>query len=149
MGYISTPPGINKLTSLNGSVTFSPSNGQGSVVDLSASGGGGTASGITVNAVTVTPYTASAAAGLTYYPVYNSSGGTFIFKLPASPASNQAAAIADALNNAGTHNIQIQGNGNTICAYGGTQANITVASNGGSVNPLVWDSTGSQWTCFG
>jgi hypothetical protein len=107
----------------------------------------GTDYGTGSQVVTTTPFTAPATALPTYYAIKNSTGGAFTFNLPASPATGQLASIVDALNNAGTNNITVSGNGKTISAYGSTQASVTIASNGGSLNPLVYD--GTQWNCFG
>lgn len=90
-----------------------------------------------------TPFLCPAANGLSVYTIYNTSGAPYAFDLPASPADNQIVQVLDAGLTAAAHQITINGEGNTICAYGATGSSAGIASNGGSLS-LAWD--GVQWT---
>lgn len=113
-----------------------------SLSDQNSGGGGGNTG--TNTSVTVFPATASSTSGLTFYSLY-AGGGAVTFHLPATPATNQTIGICDAGLTAASGTITIDGNGKTICAYGGTGSSIGIVSNGGSVI-LTWD--GIQWTQF-
>ena len=89
------------------------------------------------------PHTAAANPGLNIFTIYNSGSSAFTFNLPATPALNQIVQVIDAGLTAGTHQINVAGNGNTICAYGATGSSAGINSNGGSIS-LAWD--GIQWT---
>lgn len=90
------------------------------------------------------PYTISSGAGLTQISVYAGSSAVTV-NLPATPAVNQMVRVVDAGNTAATGTITINGNGQTISAYGGTQSSIEIASNGGDIW-LGWDTEGEQWS---
>lgn len=132
--------GVSSVNSLTGSLTLTSTGGtisitpSGTNIDLEAVGGGAS-----VTPVSSFPYTAIAAAGLTVYTLYNSSGSAVTFKLPAAPVTNEIAIIVDAGLNSGTYLQTINGNGNNIIAYGtGTNSTIGINANGGSV-ALAWD----------
>jgi hypothetical protein len=111
-------------------------------VNANNSGGGG--SGFTVTKVSNgSPYTASTGANI--YTIYNTSGSAYTFNLNASPATNDICVIVDAGLTSTAHTITVQGNGNTICAYGGSGSSFGIAQNGASAS-LAWD--GTQWTQY-
>jgi hypothetical protein len=93
--------------------------------------------------VTTSPTTASATTPIAIYTIYNNTGGPFTFNLPAVPLANQSITVIDAMQNAASHTITIQGNGNTIAAFTGISTSTVIASNGGAVT-LIWD--GTQWS---
>ena len=106
------------------------------------SGGGGGGGGVTVTPISTSPFMAGALSGINIYTIYNNEF-PFVFDLPVDPASNQEIQILDAGLNSAAYPININGNGNNICAYGAKTTSISIASNGGSIS-LVWD--GTQWT---
>lgn len=87
--------------------------------------------------------------GWGFYPIYNNTGAAFTVKLPPVPAANQLCSFADALQNAGSNTITIDGNGNNISGFTGIGTTTTIASNGGTINPLSWDAINDQWVQFG
>ena len=102
--------------------------------------------GVSITKVTNgSPYTATAAAGFNIFTIYNTSGSAYTFNLPSSPATSSSVVVVDAGLTAGAHTITVQGNGNTISAYGSTASSAGIASNGGSIS-LAWDET--QWTQY-
>ena len=102
--------------------------------------------GVSITNVTNgSPYTATAAAGFNIFTIYNTSGSAYTFNLPSSPATSSSIVVVDAGLTAGAHTITVQGNGNTISAYGSTASSAGIASNGGSIS-LAWDET--QWTQY-
>ena len=105
----------------------------------------GCAGSTTILSVINGPYTATGVNGLSVYNIYNNTGAPFTFTLPANPAANSMVIIVDAALTAGAHLITIQGNGKPIVAYGLSQSNIGINSNGGSV-VMGWD--GAQWTQY-
>ena len=112
---------------------------------ISSSGGGGGAGVSITNVTNGSPYTATAAAGFNIFTIYNTSGSAYTFNLPSSPATSSSVVVVDAGLTAGAHTITVQGNGNTISAYGSTASSAGIASNGGSIS-LAWDET--QWTQY-
>lgn len=110
------------------------------------SGSSGGSSGPAVTPVTSFPFTAPSASNQTVYPIYNTTGSPVTVELPASPGANQVITWVDAENNAGSHAITVDGNGNTISAYGSSSLTTAVInSNGGSLT-FSWD--GTQWTQY-
>lgn len=91
------------------------------------------------------PYTATGGSTTTIFTIYNTSGSGFTFNMPATPGINQVAIVVDAGLTAGSHAITIQGNGNTICAYGTTGSSVQLNSNGAAIS-LAYD--GTQWTAY-
>lgn len=152
MSEIFNPNGISSVDGIIGAITLVeganititdnfPSPGD---ITIAATGGGG--GGATVTPVTSFPYTATAAAGITVYTLYNSSGGAVTFELPAVPVTNEIAVIVDAGLNSGTYLQTINGNGNNIIAYGtGINSTIGINANGGS-GALAYD--GTNWVQY-
>lgn len=93
--------------------------------------------------------TLAAAAGWSFYPIYNSTGGLITINLPANPIVGQLVSFADALQNAASHTIIISGNGKNIAAFTGIASTTAIQSNGGTINPLLWDSANNKWVQFG
>ena len=105
---------------------------------------------ITEASVTANDTTLAALPGWQFYSIKNATAEAFNVNLPAEPASNQRVSLVDALNNAELYEITIDGNGNDIVAYGqAAQSSVSIDSNGGSLNPLSWDSVEGQWIQFG